>query len=78
MAVITTFYKTREDGVKLYRTYSTLGVRLVREDGVEFAEAVDVENSGHTYAEAEVHPDEEITAEEALRIIIGGGANEAK
>lgn len=78
MAVITTFYRTREDGVKLYRTYSTLGVHLVREDGVEFDEAVDVENSGHTYTEAEVHPDEEITAEEALRIIIGGGADETE
>ena len=78
MAIITNFYKTRPDGVKLYRTYSDEGRSIVREDGVEFDEAVDVENSGHTYTEAEVHLDGEITAEEALRIIIGGGADETE
>ena len=70
--VITEFYKTRRDGVNLYRTYSDSGRTVVREDGVVFDEAVDVENSGHTYTEGEPLPDEEITAEEALAIITGG------
>ena len=78
MAIITKFYKTRSDGVRLYRTYSDEGRSVIREDGVVFDEAIDIENSGHTYTEAEVRPDDEITAEEALRIIIGGDANETK
>lgn len=76
--IITEFYKTRRDGVNLYRTYSDSRRTVVREDGVVFDEAVDVENSGHTYTEGELLPDEEITAEEALAIITGGTANETQ
>lgn len=74
--IVTVFYKTRADGVKMYRTYSDDGKSVVREDGAEFEEAVDVENSGHTYTEGDRLHDEEITAEEALAIITGG-AHEA-
>lgn len=77
MAIITEFYKTRKDGVKLYRTYSDSGRSVVREDGTVYAEAIDVENSGHIYTEGDFLPDEELTAEEALAIIVGG-ANEKK
>lgn len=76
--IITEFYKTRADGVNLYRTYSDAGRTVVREDGAMFAEAVDVENSGHSYTEGEPLPDEEITAEEALSIITGGADNETE
>lgn len=72
MAIVTKFFKTRKDGVNLYRTYSDSGRAVVREDGVVYDAAVDVENSGHTYTEGEPLPDEEITAEEALEIITGG------
>ena len=78
MAIITNYYRTRKDGVKLYRTYSDSGRSVVREDGVVFDEAVDVENSGHTYVEGDFLPDEELTAEEALTIITGGDTNETK
>lgn len=78
MAIITEFYKTRRDGVNLYRTYSDDGRTVVREDGAVFAEAVDVENSGHTYTEGELLPDEELTAEEALAIITGGADDETE
>lgn len=74
--IVTVFYQTRADGVKLYRTYSDDGKAVVREDGAVFDEAVDVENSGHTYTEGDLLPDEEITAEEALAILTGG-AHEA-
>lgn len=74
----TEFYKTRRDGVNLYRTYSDSGRTVVREDGVVFDEAIDVENSGHTYTEGEPLPDEEITAEEALAIITGGATDETE
>lgn len=70
--IVTVYYMTRSDGVKLYRTYSDDGKAVVREDGVVFGEAVDEENSGHSYIEGEPLPDEEITAEEALAILTGG------
>ncbi|MBO5671408.1 MAG: hypothetical protein J6S41_07650 [Clostridia bacterium] len=78
MAIITNYYKTRKDGVKLYRTYSDGGRYVVREDGAVYEEAVDVENSGHVYTEGDLLPDEELIAEEALAIITGGNANETK
>ena len=47
-------YKTREDGVRLYRTYSDIGnyIRQV-ETNVIYAEAVDVEGALFTYEETE-------------------------
>ncbi|MBE6710317.1 MAG: hypothetical protein E7579_04260 [Ruminococcaceae bacterium] len=76
--IITKFFKTRRDGVNLYRTYSDAGRTVVREDGAVFDEAVDVENSVHSYTEGEPLPDEEITAEEALAIITGGADDETE
>ena len=58
------------------RTYSDEGRYLIREDGAVYEEAVDVENSGHTYTEGDVIPDTEITAEEALKIITEGEVND--
>lgn len=67
------FHRTRADGVKLYRTYSDEGkVLLQNETGLVFTEAVDVENAPYTYTESEESP--ELTAEEAMSIIIGGSA----
>ena len=47
-------YRTREDGVRLYRTYSDIGnyIRQV-ETNVIYAEAVDVEGALFTYEETE-------------------------
>lgn len=64
------------NGKTYIRTYSDAGRYLIREDGVVYEEAVDVENSGHTYTEGDVMPDIEITAEEALKIITEGGNDE--
>ena len=52
--VVKEFYTTREDGVNLYRTYSdqNLYIRQV-ETGVEYVEAVDIENAPYTYEETE-------------------------
>ena len=46
------YYKTRKDGVNLYRTYSTenLYIRQI-ETGIEYSEAIDVENAPYTYEE---------------------------
>ena len=64
-------YKTRADGVKLIRTYSDEGKLLIQnETGIKYVEAIDVENAPYTYSESgEVI---ELTAEEALGIILGG------
>lgn len=48
------FYRTRNDGVNLYRTYSDEGmVILQNETGVEYDEAIDVEDALYTYSETD-------------------------
>lgn len=48
--VKTEFFRTREDGVNLYRTFSDEGFMIER-DGVLYEEAIDPENSGRVYNE---------------------------
>jgi hypothetical protein len=63
---------TRSDGVKLFRTYSDEGRKLIQnETGIVYDEAIDVENAPYTYTESEEFV-EELSAEEALNIIVGG------
>lgn len=71
MAIITEYYKTRGDGVRLNRTYSDqdLMIRQV-ETGNVFESAIDVEGAPYTYKETDQVI--EISAEEALAIITGG------
>ena len=48
------FYTQRKDDVKLYRTYSNIGMMIRQnETGVEYAEAIDVEDAPYTYTEME-------------------------
>lgn len=64
-------FKTRADGVKLLRTYSDEGKQIIQnETGILYSEAIDVENAPYTYTESD--EDVELTAEEALEIILGG------
>ena len=72
--IVREFYKTREDGVNLFLTYSDEGKMIVQnETGIEYAEAIDVENAPYTYSESTNNVEtEELSAEEALDIIIGG------
>lgn len=74
--VITEFYRTRQDGVRLFRTYSDQGFVLIRNDGAEFSEAVDVEGSGYTYTESEeqVEPMSEVEEKALAYDIITGAA----
>ena len=52
--VIKEFYKTREDGVALYRTYSDKGFMIEqRQTGNLYSEAIDVSNSLFTYSETD-------------------------
>ena len=61
--IVTEFYKTREDGVRLVRTYSDIG-RLLERDGVVYEEAIDPEDSGRVYVESDETV--EVDAETAL------------
>lgn len=69
--IITEYYKTRADGVKLIRTYSDEGRQIIQnETGIVYGEAIDVEHAPYTYSE--IDEALEISAEEALKIILGG------
>lgn len=48
------FYRTRTDGVNLYRTYSDANKMIIQvETGIEYCEAIDVENAPYTYIESD-------------------------
>ena len=49
------FYRTREDGVKLYRTYSDKGLLILQEQTQElYEEAIDIEDASYTYQETDI------------------------
>lgn len=52
--IVREFFRTRNDGVNLYRTYSDEGYRIKQnETGVIYDEAIDVENAPYTYSETD-------------------------
>ena len=65
-------YITRDDGVKLYRTYSDADM-MIRKDGTDelYAEVVDVENSTAAYTETDIPVDDgaEPTLADALSML---------
>ena len=78
--VITEFYRTREDGVRLVRTYSDQGMMIHGgfPEG-DYAESIDPEDANRTFTETDIPiPDEELTDTdtEALNIIMGRDGNE--
>lgn len=52
MAIITEYYKTREDGVVLNRTYSDKGMKIERE-GIRYEEAIDPAELNRQYTETD-------------------------
>ena len=52
--IVREHYKTRTDGVELYRTYSDAGY-LIRqvETGAEYDEAIDIDSAPYTYTETD-------------------------
>ena len=73
--IVREHYKTRSDGVELWRTYSDAGY-LIRqvETGAEYSEAIDVADAPYTYAETD-KPDvsgiEPIPAERGMEYVYG-------
>lgn len=62
------------NGKQFVRTYSDSGCMIER-DGVLYAEAIDPIDSGRVYTESDTPI--ELTAEEALDIIVNGGKTNA-
>lgn len=59
--IVREYYKTKKDGVNLYRTYSDNNKIILQvETGVEYDEAIDVEFASYTYVET----DKDIESEE--------------
>ena len=52
--IITEYYKTRDDGIVLNRTYSDKGMMIER-DGIRYSEAIDPEESHRVYTETDEH-----------------------
>lgn len=52
MAIVTEYFRTREDGVVLNRTYSDSGMMIER-DGVRYSEAVDPAELNRQYTETD-------------------------
>ena len=50
--IITEYFRTREDGAVLNRTYSDAGMMIER-DGVRYSEAVDPAELGRVYTETD-------------------------
>lgn len=70
--IVLELYLEREDGVKLYRTYSDSGMKIRQDDtNYIYDEAIDVEGTEHTYTEMDVPIEDTVTAEEALAALEG-------
>lgn len=50
--IITEYFRTREDGVVLNRTYSDIGMMIER-DGVRYSEAIDPAELNRQYTETD-------------------------
>ena len=59
--IVTEYYRTREDGVVLNRTYSDSGMMIER-DGVRYSEAIDPAELNRQYTETD-EPVEIVTEE---------------
>lgn len=52
--LVTEFYGTRKDGVKLFKSYSDQNFYIRQnETGVEYSEAIDVETAPYSYTETD-------------------------
>lgn len=75
----TEYFKTRKDGVKLYRNYSTDSFYIVQnETGFEYIEAIDIENSPYTYLETDkpINNTEEATEQDYINALAEFGVIE--
>lgn len=63
--IVKEFYKTRKDGVNLYRTYPDAELNILQvETGAIYDEAIDVETAQFTYIETEEKIESEVDINE--------------
>lgn len=66
--LIREFYKTRSDGVNLYRNYSDANRYIIQnETGISYIEAIDIEDAPYTYLEGERIETNEFEDEDASK-----------
>lgn len=66
----TEYLLTREDGVRLFKTYSDEKYYIIQEQtGIKYGEAVDVENSGYTYIESDEKISDEHMPDERSELV---------
>ena len=62
--IVKEFFKTRKDGVKLFKTYSDQNL-MIKKVGTEevYSEAIDIETAPYTYEETDqmIEIEEEVT-----------------
>lgn len=67
MSIVKEFYKTREDGVDLYITYSNTGYKIKKIGTDEvYDEAIDVEDASYEYEETTETLNEDATEQDYL------------
>ena len=78
--IVTEYNMTREDGVRLFRTYSDKDFMIRKEStGELYDEAIDIENSGNIYTETDIPIDDrDIPDDKALNILLGGDEDETE
>lgn len=53
--IITEFYETKSNGIKLFRTYSNENYKIKQnETGIIYDEAIDLETANYTYTETDI------------------------
>lgn len=53
--IVREFYRTRKDGVDLYRTYSNEGLKIQKVGTDEiYDEAIDIDGAPYTYVETDI------------------------
>ena len=78
MAIVKELFETREDGVKLYRTYSDENYKIHKLNTNEiYDEAIDVEDAPYQYEETDEKIEQEELSEieqkaQAYDILMGG------
>ena len=62
--IVREFYRTRKDGVDLYRTYSDEGLKIQKVGTDEiYDEAIDIDGAPYTYVETDIPIEQEETEE---------------
>ena len=70
--IIKEFYKTRNDGVNLYRSYSDQNFQIHKIGTDEiYDEAIDLENAPYTYEETDIKVESDISDAEFRAMIEG-------